>query len=98
MIEENRVAKMGYPNEWQFTEDQFDQRNLIKPKETNIPSISGFCLDDFYIIQKWIDYAKGLQDPSCAIFENKPIKFDDIYKTAELRKAKFDKIFQISES
>ena len=46
---------------------------LIEPDETLQPSLAGFCLSDFYIIQKWIDYAKGLKDQSVKEIAHKAI-------------------------
>ena len=84
---------MDYIAKWKVVEEQFDQNTPLKPKENIPPSIPGFCLSDFYIIQKWIDYAKGLDDPSCKEFENHSIVFKDIFDTAILRKAKYGKTF-----
>ena len=92
-ITDNGITAMDYPTEWKVLEDQFDQSSSLKPKENIKPSISGFCLSDFYIIQKWIDYAKGLDDPSCKEFDNHPIVFKDIFDIAVLRKATFGKPF-----
>jgi len=44
-----------------------------------------FCLSDFYIIQKWIDYAKGIGDQSIKVFEDRPIIYQDIYDKAKER-------------
>ena len=92
-ITDNGITAMDYPTEWKVLEDQFDQSSPLKPKENIKPSISGFCLSDFYIIQKWIDYAKGLDDPSCKEFDNHPIVFKDIFDIAVLRKARYGKPF-----
>ena len=93
-ISSDPAGAMDYPSAWKPTEDQFDQTDLIKPLENITPSISGFCLSDFYIIQKWIDYAKGLEDPSSAVFNDKPIIYPEIYDNAVRRKAHFSKLFE----
>ena len=62
-IENNRTVKMDFPMDWKPEKDQFDQDNLLMPKEGLTPSRSEFSLSDFYKIQKWIDYSKGLADP-----------------------------------
>jgi len=85
---------MDYPAKWKGVEEQFDENSSLKPKENIIPSISGFCLSDFYIIQKWIDYAKGLGDPSCKEFENHPLVFREVFDIAVLRKAKYGTLFK----
>ena len=92
-IENDETVVMDYPFEWKAVEDQFDQDHPRKPKENLIPSLSEFCLSDFYIMQKWIDYAKGLEDPSCEAFQEQPIVFKDIYDIAVERKVKFGQVF-----
>ena len=84
-IENDETVAMDYPFEWKAVEDQFDQDHLIKPKENLTPSLSEFCLSDFYIIQKWIDYAKGIGDRSIESFNDRPIIFKDIYEVAKRR-------------
>lgn len=83
---------MVYPTEWKRLEEKFDKEYDLSPKENLVPSKPEFCLSDFYIIQKWIDYAKGLGDPSCGAFEQYPLIFPDIYDKAVLRKAESDKV------
>ena len=75
---------MEYPKEWKSKEEHFDQTELIEPLEQT-PSLSEFCLSDFYIIQKWIDYAKGIDDQTVRVFNNMPIIFPDIYELAQQR-------------
>ena len=84
-----KTVLMDYPPEWKEKEREFDKDSPIKPKGNLIPSASEFCLSDFYIIQKWIDYAKGLDDPACKWLEDKPIVFKDVYNIAVDRKTKF---------
>ena len=93
-ISSDPAGAMDYPSAWKPTEDQFDQTDFIKPLENITPSISGFCLSDFYIIQKWIDYAKGLEDPSSAVFNDKPIIYPEIYDNAVRRKANLSKLLE----
>ena len=76
---------MSFPQEWKLLEDRVDQSELIKPDETLRPSLPMFCLSDFYIIQKWIDYAKGLEDQSVKTFSDRPIIYEDIYQLAKNR-------------
>ncbi len=79
---------MDYPIKWRNEEIQFDQKNFIRQKNDVLKSINGFCLEDLYIIQMWIDYGKGIKDKTCEKFETRPIIFDDIYKIAKSRKEK----------
>ena len=77
---------MSFPKEWKVFENQFDQNQMLEPDKSNKASLSQFCLSDFYIIQKWIDYAKGIGDKSIEIFNDRPIIFLDIYEKAQDRK------------
>ena len=77
---------MSYPEEWNAFEKKFDKNNEIKPRKYNQPSLTRFCLRDFYIIQKWVDYAKGIDDPTASVFNDRPVIFQKIYETANLRR------------
>ena len=44
------------------------------------------------LIQKWIDYAKGLGDPSVEIFSHKPVVYSSVYEKAQSRKGNFQKM------
>jgi hypothetical protein len=85
-IPKNHKKIMSFPKEWRQLEKKFDQDELIRPKDDIIASLPQFCLSDFYIIQKWIDYAKGIGDQSIEAFNDRPIAFKDIYETAQNRK------------
>ena len=84
-IAKNPNQIMSFPKEWGLIEKKFDQDELIEPKNTRIASLPEFCLSDFYIIQKWIDYAKGIGDQSIETFNDRPIIFKDIYEMAKTR-------------
>ena len=73
--------------------NDFDKKQALQPRKV-IKSNRGFCLSDYLIIQKWIDYAKGLDDPSSKVFENQPIVFKEVYEIAASRKIKFAKVFK----
>ena len=76
---------MKFPKEWEAIERQADQDELIKPKQNKKSSLQGFCLSDFYIIQKWIDYARGIDDQSIGTVSNRPLVFKEIYEMARTR-------------
>ena len=76
---------MNFPKKWRIIEKRFDQDKLIVPKEKTSASLPVFCLSDFYIIQKWIDYAKGIRDQSIDTFNDRPIVFKNIYEMAKIR-------------
>ena len=92
-IENANTTIMSYPSKWKAKETLFDQNNWIKSKTNLIPSSSEFCLSDFFIVQKWIDYAKGLGDPSSVWFQDNPIVFQEVFENAVQRKRKFAKVF-----
>ncbi len=73
---------MDYPLEWKNSELLFDKNNEHRSRNKEVPSLTGFCLSDFYVIQKWLDYAKGLGDPSVEVFKDLPVKYVDIYQIA----------------
>ena len=77
---------MTFPREWKVLEEKFDRRELIIPQENQKASLTEYCISDFYIIQKWIDYAKGIGDTSIEIFKDRPIIFKEIYEIAKDRK------------
>ena len=56
------------------------------PKTFVNPSLRQFGLSDFLIIQRWIDYAKGLGDPTSLLFESLPVEYEDTFKVAQNRK------------
>ena len=49
-----------YPQAWQALEVEFDTESPILPNPNVYSSLKEFCLSDYLIIQKWIDYAKVL--------------------------------------
>ena len=57
-----------------------------------VSSLPCFCLSDFYIIQKWIDYAKGLSDADAEKFTRLDIVYPEIYNAARNRKIYFDSL------
>jgi tetratricopeptide (TPR) repeat protein len=84
-IPKNSKTIMSFPEEWRQLEKKCDQDELIEPDDTTIASLPEFCLSDFYIIQKWIDYAKGIGDQSIETFNDRRIIFKDIYEMAKTR-------------
>ncbi|MDB4244181.1 tetratricopeptide repeat protein [bacterium] len=89
-IPKNPIDLMNFPQEWKLIEDQFDQ-NYVKDSVKKSPSLSEFCLSDFYIIQKWVDYARGIGDQSAEVFNESPTRFVDIFEAAKNRKGSFSR-------
>ena len=77
---------MKYPDNWKRTETKFDKKFNFVAK-TVIPSLDNYCLSDFLIIQKWVDYAKGIGDPTASAFASLEIQYQDIYQIAKNRVA-----------
>ena len=84
-IAERPEDLMSFPKEWKQIERQFDQNELVEPNESMQASLPKFCLSDFYIIQKWIDYAQGIGVLAIETFNDWPIIFKDIFELAQLR-------------
>ena len=84
-VAESEVDMMQFPQEWQALETEFDDKNLIMSKTHSISSLKEFCLSDYLIIQKWIDYAKGIGDPTSELFCDFPVKYDKIMEVAMAR-------------
>ena len=84
-IPKKSKAMMKYPSKWKPIEKQADQIELIGPNQVIKASLPNYCLSDFYIFHKWIDYAKVLEDKSVENFCDIPIIFTDIYKQAQIR-------------
>ncbi|MDC0146989.1 hypothetical protein OAH94_06545, partial [Amylibacter sp.] len=84
-VAESEEETMQFPQEWQALEAEFDDKNLIMPKTHLISSLKEFCLSDYLIIQKWIDYAKGIGDPTSKLFCDLPVKYNEILEVATAR-------------
>ena len=77
--------RMQYPREWQALETEFDKEYHITPKICVRTSLKEFCLSDYLIIQKWIDYSKGIGDPTSELFCELPVQYEEIWKIAKAR-------------
>ena len=80
---------MPFPSEWHQMELNFDEKHFYRQKEGLTPSISTFCLSDLLIVQHWIDYAKGLGDPTAQVFQELPIKYNETYSQAVARSSDY---------
>jgi tetratricopeptide (TPR) repeat protein len=76
---------MQYPKAWRTLEVEFDVESPTPPKTYVNSSLKKFCLSDYLIIQKWIDYAKGISDPTSKLFCSLPIKYGEIWEIAKAR-------------
>ena len=76
---------MNYNEDWRVIETDHDSKKLMPAKENIIPSLSGFNLNDVLIIRKWIDYARGIGDPSADLINQPAVYYQDIYDIAKAR-------------
>ena len=76
---------MNYNDEWRIIEENHDKEKPMHPQENIRPSLSGLNLNDILIIQKWIDYAKGIRDPSVGLINQTEIHYQDVYDLAKAR-------------
>ncbi len=88
VLEESSKNYMQYPTNWEKTEIEFDATYNI-PIDRPYKTVSGFCLSDICIIQKWIDYAKGLGDIDGLSMGDHPIVHHGYHQMAVRRKAIF---------
>jgi hypothetical protein len=84
-VSETEENMMQYPEPWQAVETQFDLETPTLPRAHVNSSLRQFSLSDYLIIQKWIDYAKGIGDPTSKLFSGLPIKDKQIFQTAQAR-------------
>jgi len=65
---------MPYPKEWSIAEKKIDSKiyknSKIKTRKKK-NSLKGLTLSDFLIINKWLSYAKSINDKSFQKFINK---------------------------
>ena len=82
-INRNGEQLMNYNETWKPIEGDYDKVNPITFNKVITPNLSGLNLGDILIIRNWIDYAKGIEDPSVhALNQNK------IFSTAMFNAAK----------
>lgn len=75
---------MNYNEAWQKIEQDYDSRNPISINDI-VPSLSSLNLSDILIMRNWIDYAKGIGDPSAKLLNHDQIFSQSIYGTAKNR-------------
>ena len=81
---------MNYKEEWRVIEDDHDKKELMHVKELKRVNLPGLNLSDVLIIRKWIDYAKGIGDPSADLLNQNTIKYQLIHDRAKARLNSFD--------
>ena len=83
---------MTYNEDWEKFEVSFDKINKDRlfTKKRMVPNLLGLSLQDVLIFFRWIDYAKGIGDPSVDLLTKEAPRDKEIYRTA--KKRIFDKI------
>ena len=76
---------MNYIEEWRVIEESHDRKNPIHTNEVIRTSLSGLNLSDVLIIRKWIDYARGIGDPSVDLLNQNTVYYQNIYDQAKAR-------------
>ena len=76
---------MKYSSNWKAIEQNYDTKNPQNLNENRRLSLRGFNISDAIIIQKWIDYAKGIEDPSVHLLNQDEIHYPEIYKKSKER-------------
>lgn len=75
---------MNYNNDWKLVEDNHDRKAPARTKGI-MPSSSGLNLRDLLVIQRWLDYARGIGDPSADLINQNPVRDQRIYNLAKAR-------------
>ena len=81
---------MNFNKDWKVFEESHDKKNSIYSKKIIRKSIYGLNLNDILIIRKWIDYAKGIRDPSADLLSQNTVYYQHIYDQARARLDSFD--------
>ena len=81
---------MNYNEEWRAIEEAHDRKKPIHANKNRSPSLSGLNLSDVLIIEKWVDYARGIGDPSANLINQNPVTHQGIYDQARARLDTFD--------
>ena len=89
VINKSGAQLMNYNEKWKLIEEDHDLTSPIKSNKIISPSLSGLNLNDILIIQNWIDYAKGIGDPSVHLLNQNMVFSPTMYKIAKTRLSTF---------
>jgi tetratricopeptide (TPR) repeat protein len=84
-INKSGAQLMNYNEDWKLIEEEYDSKNPIISGKIIRPSLSCLNLGDILIIRNWIDYAKGVGDPSVHLLNQNTVFSETIYRTAKTR-------------
>ena len=80
---------MKYNENWKSIEEEFDLLNSSRSNRIITPTLAGLNLQDILVIRNWIDYAKGIGDPSVNLLKQNKIFSKTIYNKAKKRFEKY---------
>jgi len=92
-INNSGTQLMSYIEDWKIIEENHDREKPIYAEKGRKESLSGLNLSDILVIQKWIDYAKGIGDPTVDLLNQSTIHYPVIYNIAKERLDKFNYIY-----
>lgn len=83
----NKISSqpMEYNEKWRIIEDKYDKLHEERKVINHRPSLFEINLNDILIIQKWIDYARGLGDPSYKLLQYDKINYQNYVDIAKER-------------
>ena len=84
-INESGPQLMSFNKDWKVFEESHDKKNSLYAEKIIRKSLYGLSLSDILIIRKWIDYAKGIGDPSADLFNQNILYYQHIYDQARTR-------------
>jgi len=84
-INKSGAQLMNYNEDWKSIEEDYDSINPIKSSKTIRPSLTGLNLGDVLIIRNWVDYAKGIGDPSVHLLNENTVFNQSLYSLAKTR-------------
>jgi Flp pilus assembly protein TadD len=83
-VNRSGVELMNYDESWKLIEKDHDSKILNRTTIVK-PSLSYLNLSDVLIIRNWIDYAKGIGDPSVEFLNHQTVSSQKYYNIAKTR-------------
>ena len=93
-INQSGPQVMNYDQDWKEIEISYDRNNTINKHKFKKVNLSGLSISDVLIIRKWIDYAKGIGDPSADLLNQNTVNYQMIHDRAKARL----KLFQFGKN
>ena len=84
-INQSGPQVMNYDQNWKEIEVSYDRNNTINKNKFKRVTLSGLSISDILIIRKWIDYAKGIGDPSADLLNQNTVNYQLIHDRAKAR-------------